>query len=263
MTTSGDAVESRLPARARPLVHAAGRAAGAPFAALARVRGAKSLHPSGTVYDAVLRIDGGPAAPVGADLLRTPAGHPAIVRFSRSLGLPESLPDLFGAAIRLPDVHGPGRHQDFLTVTSLDAPVLHHIFIPVTDAQQTVYSSSLLYRAGGERFLVGLCPVEASPRPSAGSIDEKLAAAAETGRLRFAFAVARPSGRFLPIGELRVGARRPDSENAIRFNPWNTGGGLRPTGVLNALRDYAYPSSQSGWRGGDRDRDRSRGRAAG
>src|SRR5215210_362299 len=125
---------------------------GAPFAALARLRRSKSLHPKGFVYEATLTISGGSAAPAAAALLREPAEHQAVVRFSRSLGLPDAVPDLFGIAVRLPDVHGPGRHQDFLTVTSVDAPVLHHIFVPVSDAQQAVYTSSLPYRAGDERF---------------------------------------------------------------------------------------------------------------
>src|SRR4051812_7231755 len=100
---------------ASPLV----TAAGAPFAALARLRGAKSLHPKGLVYAATLRIAGDDVAPAAAPLLREPGEHAAVVRFSRSLGLPDALPDLFGIAVRLPDALGPGRHQDFLTVTSI------------------------------------------------------------------------------------------------------------------------------------------------
>ena len=169
------------------------------------------------------------------------------MRFSRSLGLPPRLPDLFGIALRLPDVHGQGRHQDFLMVTSVDAPILHHIFIPVGDAQQAPYSSSLPYRSGDRRFLVGVQPVARSPRPRGPTVDEKLDRAAATGRLRFALSIASLGGRFAPVGELRVGDRLPDDLNGIRFNPWNTGGGLVPAGALNRLRAYAYPASQEGW----------------
>lgn len=185
--------------------------------------------------------------PRQAQLLATPAEHPAVVRFSRSLGLPPPVPDLFGIALRLPNVHGEGLHQDFLMVTSVDAPVLHHLFVPVADPQRAPYSSSLPYRAGPARFLVGVQPVADSPRPSGRSADERLERAAATGQLRFSLSIATLAGRFAPVGEVRVGRRLPDEANGIRFNPWNTGGGLEPAGALNRLRAYAYPASQAGW----------------
>lgn len=253
------APEGSPPERAGAAIAAVGRLAGVLFKSMSRLRGAKSAHPAGAVYEAVLRVDGGAHVPSEASLLRTCAEHRALVRFSRSLGLPPRLPDLFGIAIRLPEVYGQGRHQDFLLVTSVDAPVLHHIFIPVMDAQQAPYSCSLPYRAGDERFLVGAQPVAGSPRPSGRTVDEKLERAAATGELRFALSIAPLAGRFAPVGELRVGERLADELNGIRFNPWNTGGGLVPAGVLNRLRAYAYPASQEGWAGPHARRGKPRG----
>ena len=232
-----------------PALTGAGRLTGMLFEWISRLRGAKAAHPAGTVYEAVLRVDGGAHVPPGATLLATPAEHRAVVRFSRSVGLPPRLPDLFGIAIRLPDVHGRGRHQDFLMVSSVDAPVLHHIFIPVMDAQRAPCSCSLPYRTGDRLLLVGAQPLAGSPRPAGRTLDEKLERAAATGQLRFALSIASLAGRFAPVGELRVGKRLPDEMNGIRFNPWNTGGGLVPAGALNRLRAYAYPASQSGWEG--------------
>ena len=239
------------PPRAGRTLASAGRLGGVLFKWMSRLRGAKSAHPVGAVYEAALRIDGGAHVPPDATLLATRAEHRAVVRFSRSLGLPPRMPDLFGIAIRLPDVHGEGRHQDFLVVTSVDAPILHHVFVPVTDPQQAPYSCSLPYRAGNARFLVGVNPLPASPRPPGRTADEKLERAAASGKLRFALSIAALSGRFLPVGELQVGRRLPDDLNGIRFNPWNTGGGLEPAGALNRLRAYAYPASQAGWTGAD------------
>jgi hypothetical protein len=236
-----------LPGRPGPVLAAVGRLTGVLFKGVSRLRGAKSAHPAGAVYEAVLRVDGGAHVPPAATLLRTPAEHRAVVRFSRSLGLPARLPDLFGIALRLPDVHGQGRHQDFLMVTSIDAPILHRIFVPVLDAQQAPYSSSLAYRSDDKRFLLGVQPVAGSPRPAGRTVDEKLERAAATGKLRFALSIASLMGRFAPVGELQVGHRLPDDLNGIRFNPWNTGGGLVPAGALNRLRAYAYPASQEGW----------------
>jgi hypothetical protein len=222
-----------------------GSLVGLPFALVARLRGTKPLHPDGAVYPATLRIDGGHT---DAELLRRPAEHAAVVRFSRGVGLPQSMPDLFGIAIRLPDVHGPGRHQDFLCVTTVDAPILHHGFVPVTDVQQAPYTSALPYRAGRERILIGVLPLPDSPRPQAPTAQARLRRAAATGRLRFALAIAPLLGRFRRIGELQIGREPlPPEANAIMFNPWNTGGGLEPVGFLNRLRRDAYPAAQQGW----------------
>lgn len=225
----------------------AGYAAGAPFAVAAAVRGGKAVHPHGAVHEAVIAITG-EHAPAAAGLLREPNEHRALIRFSRSLGLPRPLPDLLGMSIRMPDVHGPGRHQDFMLVTSADAPILHHGFLPAADVWERPYTSSLPYRAGGDLFIVGAVPHEGGPRPDGEHELDRLAKAAATGELRFDLSVASPMGRFRPVGEIRIGARLPDELDAIQMNPWNTGGGLRPAGFLNRLRDYAYPLSQAGWR---------------
>jgi hypothetical protein len=200
---------------------------GALLAGIAALRRGKAFHPKGVVHAARLAITDPPACARGSTLLGRPGEHAAIVRFSRALGLPAPLPDLFGMTIRLPDAYGPGAHQDLLLVTSVDAPVLHHVFLPVTDVDQRPYSSSLPYRAGGDPFLVGALP----DAPD-----------------RFRLAVSPLMGRFRAIGELTIGERLAPELDALPFNPWNCGGGLHPSGFLNALRRYAYPMSQRAWR---------------
>jgi hypothetical protein len=135
-----------------------------------------------------------------------------------------------------------------MLVTSADLPLVHHAFLPATDVQQRPYTSSLPYSAGGERFLIGALPDPASPRPDGGTELDRLDAAARTGRLRFQLAVAPVMGRFRPVAELRIGERLPGELDALRFNPWNTGGGLEPVGALNGARDRAYKLSQRAWR---------------
>ena len=215
------------------------------LAALARARGGKPVHPRGMVYEATLRVTGAAEAPPGVPFLSTPGDHPGVVRFSRSLGLPSWLPDAFGLALRLPHLHGPGSHQDFLLVTSFDHPVGHHLLVAATDAQSRAYSSSLPYLAGDERILIGALPLPDSPRPDGPTADERLMRAAATGRLRFALAVAPYRGRFSPVAELSIGRRLPADRDALAFDPYNCGGGLRPTGALNRLRPASYASAQA------------------
>lgn len=204
---------------------AGGLATGAVLGAVAAVRRTKSVHPRGVVRDAQLELTG--AGPAASELLGRPGSYRALVRFSRSIGFPEPLPDLLGMAIRVLDAYGAGRDQDFLLISSADAPVAHHLFIPASDAHQRPYSSALPYAAGGARFLVGALPVGDA----------------------FDLAVAAPRGRFAAIGRLTLGDELPDAANATRFNVReNTGGGLAPTGAINRMRDLAYPMSQWAWR---------------
>lgn len=244
--------ESNSSATPSPVARAAGAvggiATGVVLATISAVRRAKAVHPHGESYLAELSVPGMATAPTDARLLRTTAAHGAIVRFSRSLGLPRPLPDLLGVSIRVLDAYGTGRHQDFLLVSSADLPIVHHVFLPAADVQRRPYSSSLPYRSGGTRFIVGVLPDARSPRPDGDDEFDRLRAAAATGDLRFKLAVASIMGRFRPIGEIRIGAPLPASADALRFNPWNSGAGLEPAGVLNAMRRYAYPMSQWAWR---------------
>ena len=237
---------------ARLAVDAAGYGLGALLGGVAGGRGGKAVHPIGVVYGARLVVDGSPDAPQRSTLLSRPGEHRALVRFSRSIGVPRPVPDLLGFSLRVIDAYGPARHQDVMMVTSVDLPVLHRLFVPATDVQQRVYSSSLPFRAGEGKFLIGVVPDATSPRPSGGDEFDRLARAAATGRLVFGLAVAPLGGRFRRVGRLHIGERLPQSLDALRFNPFNSAGGLEPVGLLNRLRDYAYPLSQAAWgrRGG-------------
>ena len=243
----GDNARRGLSGPRRLAVDAAGFGVGGALAGMAALRRGKAVHPHGAVYEAQLvvpHLDG----PLGrTELFGTPASRRALVRFSRSLGLPRPLPDLLGMSVRVPDAYGSGRHQDFLMVSSVDAPVLHHIFVPSSDVQERLYSSSLPYLAGDRTLLVGALPRADSPRPEGDHELERLAAAAATGALVFDLAVAEVWGRFRSVAELRVGDPLPPEADALLFNPWNSGGGLKPAGFLNRLRDIAYPLSQRAW----------------
>ena len=226
----------------------AGVALGAVLAAAAAARRGKAVHPAGAVHRAELIVPGIPGAPPGSTLLSTPARHTAIVRFSRSVGMPRPLPDLLGMSIRVLDCYGPGNDQDLLLVSSADHPLGHFIFLPARDVWQRPYTSSLPYRAGSDSFLLGALADPASPRPDGADELDRLDKAAATGELRFRIAVAAPTGRFRPVATLWVGPRLAPDADALRFNPWITGGGLEPGGWLNRTRRAAYPMSQAAWR---------------
>ena len=132
-------------------------------------------------------------------------------------------------------------------MTSVDLPILHHIFVPASDVQQRAYSSSLPYRSGDETFLVGTRAHPDSPRPSGGDEFERLAQAALSGRLRFEFALASLVGRFERVAEVEIGSRLSEELDALCFNPFNTGENIEPVGALNRWRRAAYSQSQRAW----------------
>ncbi len=239
-----------LPAPARAGIAAAGTVVGGVFGAVSRLRSAKSLHPHGVVHAAELEIRGGgpPGLLAGVPLLTTRRTYPAVVRFSRSLGLPETAPDFMGIGLRLTDAHGPDRHQDLLLVSSGDRTITHHLFKPGFGFFDHAYSSVLVFRGQGPAFLVGARLSPGSARDTGhGSEFDDLAASAATGNLRYDLGVAPVRGKLSRVGILTIGDQLPDEANAIRFNPWNTGGGLEPTGPVNRIREWVYPGSQKGW----------------
>ena len=231
----------------RPSVPAPVAAAtGAFWGAISRLRGGKrSLHPNGDGYQAQLVVPDHAGA-VGADLFDTPGTHRAIVRFSRGAGLPEPLPDILGIAIRVLDAHGPGGHQDFLLVTSTDLPVAHHALLPATSYFDRTFSSILVYSIGGSTRLVGAFPRTAAPHGGGTGLGG-VAMTAARGDLAYDLALAAPFKRFQPVASLRIGDRLPaeDAEH-LRFNVWNTGGGIRPGGPFQGIRLPAYEGSQRG-----------------
>jgi hypothetical protein len=190
--------------------------------AVSELRGGRSLHPTGRAYEAEVSIPGGDH---GAPLLDVPGEHRAVVRLSRGVGLPKPLPDVLGVAVRVLDAHGPRRHQDFLMVTSVDLPVLHHLILPgLLGPYGQSYSSVLPYRIGDRLALFGALP----RRPD------------------FELAVAPVGGRWTPVGRVRLGERLSDEASfQLRYNPWNCGGGIRPTGPFQGIRDPAYRGSQA------------------
>ncbi len=222
-------------------------AVGRVFGGLARLRDDRALHPHGIVARGTLRALGAPAGR-GSELLARAGEHPVIVRLSRGGGLPEPLPDVLGCALRIPDAYGPGEHQDFALASSLPAPVGRHALVPALGFPAAFYSSVLPYRIGGETRMVGA----AVQRPAGrrGGLDA-MAQAVRDRTLRVTVSVASVLGPWEAVATLDVDTLGSPEDARIRFNPWNTGDGIRPTGVLQRLRDPAYRSSQAASPGAD------------
>jgi hypothetical protein len=192
------------------------RAVPAVVRAASQVRGERVVHPRGETYDGRLVVPGG--AGLGAPLLDEPGDYAVLVRRSRSVGLPAPLPDVHGLAVRVLDCYGPGRHQDWLVDSTFGAPLLRRW--PVPRFTPAVYSSLLAYDVGGTRLLLGARPVDDG----------------------FALLVATPHGPWTEVGQVKLGDVVTGGRR-VRFDPWTTGGGIRPAGWVQELRQGAYPAS--------------------
>lgn len=236
-----------LAAPARAALDVAGEVAARGFGFGSRVRRTKFFHPHGVVHEAQVVTHSPSPAPPAARVLSEPREYDALIRFSRGAGAPAGIPDVLGMAIRLLDAHGPSRHQDFLLVTSGDGAVIQHLLLPARRFSSRPYSSVLPYRAGDETFLIGARAVGAPP--VADDEFDELARFARRRGPAFEMCIAPLGRRLRPIGEITLGKRLEPDANRIRFDPWNTGGGLEPATALNRIRAYVYPSSQSAWEG--------------
>ena len=183
-----------------------------------------------------LEREGGLGAPV------LEAASRPLVRLSRSFGLPEALPDPCGLAFRIPDAHGPGRHQDLLLVSSAAAVGGRHALMPSRGFCDRPYSTVLPYRLRGEAVMLGARALGPAPGPKLATLRER-----ETGDLEFELLLAPLTGGWLPIARLLLGARLPPAQTErLDLDPTNTGGGLELAGLLNRLRGPTYRASQDG-----------------
>jgi hypothetical protein len=199
-----------------------------------RLRGERVVHGRGRAFTGSVTLPGG--AGTGAPLLDTPASFDAVVRFSRSAGLPPWLPDVYGLAVRLVDAHGPGRHQDLLLDATQPAPLLRRLPWPRWDASSAVYGSLLPYDVGGRRHLLGAVPVPGTPQIRS--------LAAVPDEVELALLLATAHGPWREVGRVRTSGELPAPEGRrLRFTPAMTGGGLRPAGPLQEWRNRSYPAS--------------------
>jgi hypothetical protein len=192
-----------------------------------------------------------PGDAAGVDLLDRPAVHPATVRVSKGAPTPPGWPDVLGLAIRL---HRPeGGPFDLLLSTTGPLPVVRHLPLP-RRTFAAFYGSLLSYRtdapgARGRLYLAALPDPTSTPL---GATLDRVAAAAVDDGARFLLAAATARGAWHPFGRLTFGAPLPAPVNAaLAFDPTrNQTPGLRPVGVVQALRGTTYRFSQR-WRGAE------------
>jgi hypothetical protein len=217
------------------VVTAAGKVLAAGFGAVARLTSAKPMHPRGVLCSAQLeRL--GRERPLGVPWLDEAGTDDAVLRLSRSLGLPTVLPDVLGFALRVPGE----RPVDLLLSSTGSGRYTRLVFLPRHDAART-YGSVMAYSSprGPIRFAAW------ATTPSLPSGTEQLAAVAERGDVSFSLASAVGPADWEPFARVRVTglwapADPPLHFDAVRHAP----PGLRADGPIARLRRPAYAAAR-------------------
>ena len=218
------------------LARGAGRVVAVPLGAIARWRGGKPMHPRGAVFDAVLERRGSSDA-WGVPWLDASASDRAVVRLSRGAGLPASLPDLLGLAVRLP---GPAPVD--LLLSSTGRGRLTRLLPVLRRDTAAFYCSIMGYRsdAGSIRF---------AALPEADGVSSEpgeLAADVSRHDLRFTLAAARGTGPWRPFGHLVLTGPVPGLDPDVRFDAvQNPPPGLVPDGPMARFRAPAYARARA------------------
>ena len=235
--TSGDAMpEGGI---ASGVVGAIGSVLEAAFEATSSLRHARTFHPRGIVVEqeVIIPTDAGP--PGFPD-----ATQQVIVRLSRGIGLPGSLPDIPGVAIRFVDAGGPGVHQDLLLASTFDGPVGRLVLRPTTSFTSGRFTSLLPYDANGQKVVFGADVDTGGSR--AHDIDE-LATVLAAQPIEITLHWATPTSPWRTIGTLVLGPTdRVADLPSLAFDVTNCVPGIRPAVFLNRVRPAAYLGSRKG-----------------
>ncbi|WP_228982028.1 phosphodiesterase [Streptomyces sp. DH12] len=212
---------------------------------VARLRRAPALHPDGVNCSALLSVPGSPHRAWGVPLLDDPGTYEVTARWSRALGLPQSLPDGFGLALRVEDAGGPGQPWDLLLTTSGRGRVLRHVPLPRYRPLAGPYGSLTAYRVGPRT-----CWFAAVPRDPHHAVRGGLPAL-RRHLLRtdvvLDLCVAARGQPWRPVGVLVLTPRLPWTGTSLGYDPYrHTAPGLRPSARLGPLRQAAYAGSRAG-----------------
>jgi hypothetical protein len=219
-----------------------GRAVEIAFWCLARLRSGRAVHTKGTLVRAQLRVDG--ESLTGA-ALGGPWTRPALVRLSKSLGTPRSLPDLLGVALRV-EMPQPGPDTGLLDMLFASAGrhgLTHFLLAPAVSWWSRPYSTVLPYRVDGRTRFLGLQAEQTEGAP--GSADP-VSVETDIRRHRRAFVLTERSltGPLCHVGRLVLEAV-PAAPEPVSFDPiLNTSPRVRPIRFLSRVREWAYTGSR-------------------
>lgn len=231
---------------------AIGRLCAPSIYAIARLRGARTLHPEGRTFCGRASAVDSPLGSIGEQL----AGR-VLARCSAALSRAgRERFDVLGMALRFrPGAGPPLDHtaalpdQDLLFAT-LSTPLALPLAPLLTDASDFVgnrywgVSPFAVHEHG--RIELRLSPIAPElPGPRPGSRDLRLRAAVDAGCAAWWLEARRTlTARWHRVARVALEQPTEIDERALRFDPFRTGCGLMPVGFVHAIRRAAYGASQ-------------------
>lgn len=214
-------MDSVLSAARSAAASAGGATLAAATRAVAAVRpAAKPLHPHGDVTLGRLRRSGG-HLPTGVPWLDDAGTDDVLVRRSRAVGLPGSLPDVHGLALRVPLAGG--GHADLLLASTGLGRLTRFVLTASRRPEGRPLTTLLPYRSPDGPLLVAAVP---------GAAD------------RFELAYAPPAGAWRRFAELVV-TDTAHRDALVSFDPLrNTIPGLENYEWVRRLREPSYGTAR-------------------
>ena len=210
----------------RAVAAGAGRALAGVFYAVGRVRprSDKALHPRGEIVPGRIERHGGSVA-TGVAWLDEPGSDDVLVRLSRSVGLADRLPDVYGLAVRVPGADG--EYGDLLLATTGTGAVTRFLLRPVRRDDAAAYSTLLPYRTPTGPLLLA-----AFPDPTRERV--------------FDLAWSRLTGPWSSFASLTAADTGDAGHDAtVSFDPvLNVVPGLEPYAWTVQLREFSYAASR-------------------
>ncbi|MCD9199787.1 hypothetical protein [Aeromicrobium wangtongii] len=173
---------------------------------------AKPLHPAGSLVAVTIHRYGmRDVERLGVPFVDEPGTTEAWVRFSRAAGLPRSLPDVHGIALRIPGAAADGADADVLLATTGMGRISRFVLVPARSRGSAAYSTLLPYRSPRGAVVLAAVPEDED---------------ASTMTL----AAATPGGQWIAFADLCVAeSSASGSGDEISFDP-----------ILNMLDGLSY-----------------------
>jgi len=184
----------------------AGQAFAGLFRLLKLARPDRPIHPQGLGLHGTLTRTGNPSGPSGIDWLDAPGTDQVVARFSRSLGLPQVLPDILGLALRV-SPPGAGGPADVLFASTGWGLPGRFLLVPRLDVAGAAMTTLMPYRGSRGPVLLGLRTRSLPP----GSL--------ASGAWVLGLHWATPGGRWRECGEVRLQAGASPTDIPLRFDP--------------------------------------------
>ena len=230
-----------------------GRVVGAigalPVAAISAVRHARMFHPRGMLFEAHLE----PYASVAMDDVAARFTGHALVRLSGATSKADAEHnEVLGIGMRISDrtitSASPSKDdQDLLFATILSPLTMPFApFFTRSDdfLENAYYGVAPFFVEGYGRVKIRLAPIARSESHE-GHRRERLERAVQERRAVWMVEIRHTFGlRWDPVAKLVLDQTSAIDQEALRFDPFRTGRGIKPVGFVHAIRKYVYAASQ-------------------